>query len=67
LLTQPPTARQRGDTFDELVIFESKEAFERFKPGKTAFAANASAVLVKAGAAAAKNFEKGVAVYVGKR
>jgi hypothetical protein len=53
-----------GDTFDELVVFESREALERFKRGKTAFAANASAVLVKAGAATAKNFEKGAAVYV---
>src|SRR5215217_4585865 len=53
-----------GDTFDEVVVFESRESFERFKRGKTAFAANASAVLVKAGAASAKDFEKGAAVYV---
>jgi hypothetical protein len=53
-----------GDTFDEVVVFESKEALERFKRGKTAFSANASAVLVKAGAASAKDFEKGAAVYV---
>jgi len=53
-----------GDTFDEVVVFESREALERFKRGKTAFSANASAVLVKAGAASAKDFEKGAAVYV---
>ena len=53
-----------GDTFDEVIVFESREALERFKRGKTAFSANASAVLVKAGAASAKDFEKGAAVYV---
>ena len=52
-----------GDTFTELVVFETRQALERFKQGKTAFAANASAVLVKAGAAAANNFNRGVAVY----
>ena len=50
-----------GDTFTELVVFDSPEAFERFKKGKTAFSANASAVLVKAGKAGTKDFEKGVA------
>ena len=53
-----------GDTFAEVIVFESKKALERFKKGKSAFAANASAVLVKAGAASAKDFEKGAAVYV---
>ena len=52
-----------GDTFTELVVFETRQALERFKQGKTAFAASASAVLVKAGAAAANNFNRGVAVY----
>jgi hypothetical protein len=52
-----------GDTFSELVVFESKEAFERFKKGKTAFSANASAVLVKAGKAGTKDFEKGVGAF----
>src|SRR5687768_9538622 len=53
-----------GDTLSEIVAFESKEVFDRFKQGRTAFAANASAVLVKAGAAAAKGFEKGAAAFV---
>jgi hypothetical protein len=52
-----------GDTFSEVVVFESKEALDRFKKGKLAFAASASAVLVKAGAAATADFEKGVAVF----
>ena len=53
-----------GDTFSEIVAFESKPVFDRFKQGRTSFAANASAVLVKAGAAAAKGFEKGAAAFV---
>jgi hypothetical protein len=53
-----------GDTFSQVVVFEKPEDLELFKKGKTSFAANASAVLVKAGAASAKNFKKGVAVYV---
>ena len=52
-----------GDTFAEVIVFETKPALERFKQGKMAFAANASAVLVKAGAAAANNFNRGVAVF----
>jgi lipid-binding SYLF domain-containing protein len=53
-----------GDTFSEVIAFESKETLDRFKKGRMAFAANASAVLVKAGAASTTNFEKGVATFV---
>lgn len=49
-----------GDTFSEIVIFESKPALDRFKQGTMAFAASASAVLVKAGATGAADFPKGV-------
>jgi len=49
-----------GDTFSEVVLFESKQALDRFKQNKTAFAANASAVLVKAAAAGTADFPKGV-------
>lgn len=52
-----------GDTFTELVVFKDEEALERFKQGKVRFAANASAVLVKAGAAATADYEKGVTVF----
>lgn len=52
-----------GDTFTEVLVFESKESLDRFKRGRTAFAANASAVLVKAGAGGSADFEKGIAVY----
>ena len=53
-----------GDTFTELIVFEDREAFEKLKRGKLSFAADASAVLVKAGAAAAKGFGKGTRAFV---
>jgi hypothetical protein len=53
-----------GDTFSELIVFENRQPLERFKQGKLKFAANASAVLVKAGAAATTNFEKGAKTFV---
>src|SRR5437764_13563979 len=53
-----------GDTFSELIVFENRQPLERFKQGKMKFAANASAVLVKAVAAATTNFEKGAKVFV---
>jgi hypothetical protein len=52
-----------GETFTEVLVFDSKEPLDRFKRGKTAFAANAAAVLVKAGAAGTADFENGVAAY----
>lgn len=53
-----------GDTYSEVIAFESKETLDRFKKGRLAFAANASAVLVKAGAAGTADYEKGVSVFV---
>jgi lipid-binding SYLF domain-containing protein len=53
-----------GDTFSELIVFESPEPFKRFKQSRLKFAANASAVLVKSGAAASAGFEKGAAAFV---
>ena len=53
-----------GQTYSEVIAFENKQALDRFKQGKWAFAANAAAVLVKAGAAAASNYEKGAKVFV---
>src|SRR5688572_31035768 len=37
-----------GETLIQVIAFESKDVFNRFKQGKLAFAANASAALVKA-------------------
>jgi hypothetical protein len=52
-----------GDTFTEVLVFKDKGALDQLKKGKMAFAANASAVLVKAGKAAAKGFPNGVTAY----
>ena len=53
-----------GQTFSEVIAFQDEAALDRFKGGRWAFAANASAALVKAGAAAAMNYQRGVAVFV---
>src|SRR5690348_12592515 len=48
-----------GDTFTEVIVFKDRKDFDNMKRGKLAFAADASAVLVKAGAAAARGFGNG--------
>lgn len=48
-----------GDTFTEILVFHDRKQLERFKRGHMAFAANASAVMVKAAAAGTSDF-KGV-------
>jgi lipid-binding SYLF domain-containing protein len=53
-----------GETLTQVIAFESKPVFDRFKQGKLAFAANASVALVKAGAAATARYENGAAVFV---
>lgn len=53
-----------GDTFIELVIFDKPEALRRFKESKVAFAANAAAVIVKAGVAATRSSPPGADVQV---
>lgn len=53
-----------GDTFIELVILDEPEAVRRFKEGKVAFAANAAAVIVKAGVAATRSSPPGADVQV---
>ena len=49
--------------FAELVVFGERGALEKFKDGKLEFGANASAVVVKAGAAKSASFRDGVAVF----
>ena len=47
-----------GQTFSEIIFFKDQAAIEAFKGGKAAFAANASAVLVKAAASGTINYAK---------
>lgn len=64
-LTQASVGLQLGgQTFKELLVFENSQAFDNFKTGKLKFTANASAVAVKAGAAAQARFTDGVAAFV---
>jgi lipid-binding SYLF domain-containing protein len=53
-----------GETFSEIITFDDRRALERFKSGRTTFAASASAILVKAGAAAAARPDHGTTAFV---
>jgi lipid-binding SYLF domain-containing protein len=53
-----------GQTFSELLVFESKDALDQFKAGQYNFAADASAVVMESGAATNASFIDGVAVIV---
>lgn len=57
-------AQAGGQEFSELIVFESADALERFKSNKLRFAANASAVALKSGAAKSAKYGDGVAVFV---
>ncbi|HEX2958818.1 MAG TPA: hypothetical protein VHO70_18430 [Chitinispirillaceae bacterium] len=46
-----------GETFTSAVLFNDKSALERFKQGKTGFAASAAAVIIKAGAETANSYQ----------
>jgi lipid-binding SYLF domain-containing protein len=52
-----------GQTYTEIIAFETKEAVDRFKAGKFAFDAQASAVALKSGAGANAKYANGVAVF----
>jgi lipid-binding SYLF domain-containing protein len=53
-----------GQEFTEIIAFENKAALDRFKAGQLKFAANASAVILKSGAAASAKYTDGVAIFV---
>ncbi|HEX3019808.1 MAG TPA: hypothetical protein VHP36_05885 [Chitinispirillaceae bacterium] len=46
-----------GETFSAFVLFSDKAALDRFRNGKVNFAANAAAVIVKAGAEATNKYQ----------
>ena len=52
-----------GQTYSELIAFETREALDRFKNNQLAFSANASAVALKSGASTAAKYTDGVAVF----
>lgn len=49
--------------YSEIIFFQDAAAVDRFKQNKFEFTANASAVIVKAGAAKANDYRDGVAVF----
>lgn len=52
-----------GQTYRELIFFETRSALDHFKSGNMEFQAQASAVAAESGAAANSDFEDGVAVF----
>ncbi len=56
-------AQVGGQTFREIIFFEDNGAMRRFQEGNLEFSANASAVAIESGAAAAADYEDGVAVF----
>jgi lipid-binding SYLF domain-containing protein len=52
-----------GQTYSEVIFFETAAAFTDFKKGTLALAAQVSAVAAAAGAAANANYQNGVAVF----
>jgi len=53
-----------GYTFEEGIVFENAAAVNRLRAENLAFEANASAVVLKAGASAASKFDHGMEVFV---
>lgn len=53
-----------GQSFSEILVFETKAALDRFKAGQFSFAADASAVALTSGVATTATFIDGVAVVV---
>lgn len=53
-----------GQAFDEFILFQNEFAYSDFTDGEFAFAAQASAVIVKAGVGTSTSYQHGVAVLV---
>jgi lipid-binding SYLF domain-containing protein len=53
-----------GQSFSEIIFFETESTLNDFKSGNFALAAQASAVALSAGAAASANYENGVAIFI---
>lgn len=53
-----------GQSFGEIIFFETKDSLSAFKGSEFALAAQASAVALSAGAGAAAKYNQGVAVFV---
>jgi lipid-binding SYLF domain-containing protein len=56
-------AQLGGQTYTEIICFQDRESVDKFKKGKLAFDAQASAVALEAGASKNARYREGVAVY----
>lgn len=56
-------AQAGGQAYREIIFFENKDALDRFMQNKVEFSGQASAIAVKAGAAANGNYRNGVVVF----
>jgi lipid-binding SYLF domain-containing protein len=52
-----------GQVYSELICFENQAALDKFKSGKFAFSAQATAVAIKAGAGANAKYSDSVAIF----
>lgn len=52
-----------GQSYTQIIAFETRDALTKFKEGNFRFAAQATAVAIKSGAGANANFKDGVAVF----
>ncbi len=56
-------AQLGGQSFSQIIFFQSPSAFSDFKSGRLKFSGNASAVWADSGSAAANDYREGVAVF----
>lgn len=56
-------AQLGGQSFSQIVFFQTPSAFSDFKTGRLKFSGNASAVWSESGSAAANDYREGVAVF----
>ena len=57
-------AQLGGQTFSEVIVFRDARALSRFKSGEFTFAANATAVAIKQGAASSPMYADGAAAFI---
>lgn len=56
-----------GQSYSEIIFFETAGTAATFKAGEVAVAAQASAVVAKSGAAEAADYKDGVAIFIGAK
>ena len=57
-------AQAGGESFAELIVFGDRDSLELFKTGQTTLTANASAIIIKTGAATAATYQNGMAIFI---